>query len=93
MYAFSVENWKRPRAEVETLWRLLRYYLKHELPDLQRNDIRLQAIGRLDALPQQVRRELESAIDATSSNRGLLINLAINYGGRAEIVDAVNCGA
>ena len=90
LYAFSVENWKRPRAEVETLWRLLRYYLKHELPDLQRNDIRLQAIGRLDALPMQVRRELESAIEATSANRGLLTNLAINYGGRAEIVDAVN---
>ena len=90
LYAFSVENWKRPRAEVETLWRLLRYYLKHELPDLQRNDIRLQAIGRLDALPPQVQRELESAVEATSANRGLLVNLAINYGGRAEIVDAVN---
>ena len=90
LYAFSVENWKRPRHEVETLWRLLRYYLKQELPDLQKNDIRLQAIGRLDALPAQVRRELEAAIDATSANRGLLVNLAINYGGRAEIVDAVN---
>jgi undecaprenyl diphosphate synthase len=90
LYAFSVENWKRPRAEVETLWRLLRYYLKHELPDLQRNDIRLQAIGRLDALPPPVRRELESGVEATSANRGLLVNLAINYGGRAEIVDAVN---
>jgi undecaprenyl diphosphate synthase len=78
LYAFSVENWKRPRAEVETLWRLLRYYLKQELPELQKNDIRLQAIGRLDAL------------EATAANRGLLVNLAINYGGRAEIVDAVN---
>jgi len=90
LYAFSVENWKRPRAEVETLWRLLRFYLKQELPELQRNDIRLQAIGRLEALPPQVRRELESAVEATSANRGLLVNLAINYGGRAEIVDAVN---
>jgi undecaprenyl diphosphate synthase len=90
LYAFSVENWKRPRHEVETLWRLLRYYLKQELPELQKNDIRLQAIGRLDALPPQVRRELEAAVDATSANRGLLVNLAINYGGRAEIVDAVN---
>jgi undecaprenyl diphosphate synthase len=90
LYAFSVENWKRPRAEVETLWRLLRYYLKQELPDLQKNDIRLQAIGRLDALPPQVRRELESGVEATSANRGLQVNLAINYGGRAEIVDAVN---
>ncbi len=90
LYAFSIENWKRPRHEVETLWRLLRYYLKQELPELQKNDIRLQAIGRLDALPAQVRRELEAAVDATSANRGLLVNLAINYGGRAEIVDAVN---
>jgi undecaprenyl diphosphate synthase len=90
LYAFSVENWKRPRTEVETLWRLLRYYLKQELPDLQKNDIRLQTIGRLDALPSQVRRELETAVEATSANRGLLVNLAINYGGRAEIVDAVN---
>src|SRR6516162_2820101 len=90
LYAFSVENWKRPRHEVETLWRLLRFYLKQELPDLQKNDIRLQAIGRLEALPIQVRRELEATIDATSNNRGLLVNLAINYGGRAEIVDAVN---
>ena len=90
LYAFSVENWKRPRAEVETLWRLLRYYLKQELPNLQRNDVRLQAIGRLDALPPQVRRELDAVLEATSANRGLLLNLAINYGGRAEIVDAMN---
>src|SRR5229473_6149856 len=90
LYAFSVENWKRPRAEVETLWRLLRFYLRRELPDLQKNDIRLEAIGRLDALPFQVRSELEAAVRATSLNRGLLVNLAINYGGCAELVDAVN---
>jgi undecaprenyl diphosphate synthase len=90
LYAFSIENWKRPRAEVETLWRLLRFYLRQELPDLQRNDVRLQAIGRWDALPAPVRKELEAAIEATAANRGLLLNLAINYGGRAEIVDAVN---
>ena len=90
LYAFSVENWKRPRAEVETLWRLLRYYLRRELPELQKNDIRLEAIGRLEALPHQVRAELDAAVEATSRNRGLLVNLAINYGGRAELVDAVN---
>lgn len=90
LYAFSVENWKRPRHEVETLWRLLRFYLRQELPRLQKNDIRLQAIGRLEALPAAVRRELDSAIEATAENRGLLVNLAINYGGRAEIVDAIN---
>jgi len=90
LYAFSVEDGKLQQEEVETLWRLLRYYLKQELPELQKNDIRLQAIGRLEALPHQVRRELDSAVEATSANRGLLVNLAINYGGRAEIVDAVN---
>jgi len=90
LYAFSVENWKRPRAEVETLWRLLRYYLQKELPDLQKNGIRLQAIGRLDALPAPVRRELESVVESTSGNRRLLVNLAINYSGRSEILDAVN---
>src|SRR5882724_2290376 len=90
LYAFSVENWKRPRAEVETLWRLLRFYLRRELPELQKNDIRLEAIGRLEALPFQVRAELEAAVEATAGNRGLLVNLAINYGGRAELVDAVN---
>src|SRR6266704_3286795 len=90
LYAFSVENWKRPRTEVETLWRLLRFYLRRELPELQKNDIRHEAIGRLEALPPQVRAELEAVVEATSLNRGLLVNLAINYGGRAELVDAVN---
>src|SRR2546427_12456267 len=72
LYAFSIENWKRPRAEVETLWRLLRFYLRRELPELQKNDIRLEAIGRLDALPEQVRTELGAVVEATSLNRGLL---------------------
>ena len=90
LYAFSVENWKRPRHEVETLWRLLRFYLRKELPDLMENEIRLHAIGRLDALPPQVREELAAVERATASNRGLRVNLAINYGGRTELVDAVN---
>jgi undecaprenyl diphosphate synthase len=90
LYAFSVENWKRPRAEVETLWRLLRVYLHRELPKLLANGIRLQAIGRVDQLPFAVRRDLESVIRQTAGNRGLLVNLAINYGGRAELVDAFN---
>jgi len=89
LYAFSVENWKRPRAEVETLWRLLRLYLRAELPDMASNDIRFRAIGRIDALPDFVRAELDETERATASNRGLQLNLAINYGGRAELVDAV----
>ncbi len=90
LYAFSVENWKRPRAEVETLWRLLQIYIRKELPNMMRNGIRLRAIGRLGGLPAPVREELEATVHATSSNKGLRVNLAINYGGRAEIADAVN---
>lgn len=89
LYAFSVENWKRPRAEVETLWRLLRFYLKKELADLMRNNVRFQAIGRIEELPASIRRDLQETTDATAGNTGLRLNLAINYGGRAEIVDAV----
>ena len=89
LYAFSVENWKRPRAEIETLWRLLRYYLKNELPDLMRNNIRFQTIGRVEALPHQIQRELQETIGATAHNTGLRVSLAVNYGGRAEIVDAI----
>ncbi len=90
LYAFSVENWKRPRSEVETLWHLLRVYLRRELPNLMENDVRLMAIGRLDALPAAVLRDLEAAVEETSGNRGLRVHLAINYGGRAELVDAMN---
>ena len=89
LYAFSVENWKRPRAEIETLWRLLRYYLKNELPDLMRHNIRFQTIGRVEALPHQIQRELQETIGATARNSGLRVSLAVNYGGRAEIVDAI----
>ena len=89
LYAFSVENWKRPRTEVDMLWRLLRIYLGAELPEMMQHDIRFNAIGRLDALPGFVRAELDSVIRQTERNRGLRLSLAINYGGRAEIVDAV----
>jgi undecaprenyl diphosphate synthase len=90
LYAFSAENWKRPRHEVEGLWRLLRFYLRRELDNLMRNGIQLAAIGRLDALPLQVRRELDSVIAKTRANGGMRLNLAINYGGRSELVDAMN---
>ena len=90
LYAFSLENWKRPRTEVDMLWRLLRIYIRKELPDLMRNGVRLRAIGRLEALPAAARHELLAAVEATSRNRRLLVNLAINYGGRAEVADAVN---
>src|SRR6476660_1928851 len=89
LYAFSVENWKRPRVEIDTLWRLLRIYLHAELALMMRNDIRFAAIGRLDALPAHVRAEHDDVTRKTSANQGLRLNLAINYGGRAELVDAV----
>jgi len=90
LYAFSVENWKRPRAEVDMLWRLLRLYLRRELPEIQRNGIRFTCMGRLDGLPPQVHEELRNAINATAHNRGMRLNVAINYSGRAELVDALN---
>jgi undecaprenyl diphosphate synthase len=90
LYAFSVENWKRPRHEVEGLWRLLRYYLRRELPTLMKNDIQLVAIGRVESLPTPVQDDLQRVMETTSRNRGMRLNLAINYGGRTEIVDAVN---
>lgn len=90
LYAFSAENWKRPRTEVDMLWRLLRFYLRRELADLHRNGIRLQASGRIEALPARVQDELSFVEEATAKNTGLRLNLAINYSGRAEIVDAVN---
>lgn len=90
LYAFSVENWKRPRHEIEGLWRLLRFYLRNELSDLMRNDIQLVAVGRIELLPDLVQRELQSVMDKTAANRGMRLNLAINYGGRTELIDAVN---
>jgi undecaprenyl diphosphate synthase len=90
LYAFSTENWKRPRTEVETLWHLLRHSLKKELPELKRNGVRLQVIGRIDALPEEVQRDLDTAMVETAANNGLQLTIALNYSGRAELVDALN---
>ena len=89
LYAFSVENWKRPKSEVATLMGLLKRYLRMELETLMRNNIRFQVIGRMHELPQDVQRELQRGIERTRGNTGLLFNIALNYGGRAEITDAV----
>ena len=88
LYAFSVENWKRPPTEVSVLMGLLRRYLRLELDTLLRNNIRFNVIGRPNKLPDQVYHELLDAEARTSRNSGLQFNLALNYGGRAEIVDA-----
>ena len=90
LYAFSTENWKRPRPEVDTLWRLLRLYLRREMPELMRNGVVFSCMGRLDGLPGPVREELESATEATAANDGLRLNVAVNYSGRTELVDALN---
>ena len=90
LYAFSVENWKRPKDEVNTLWGLLLRYLRQELESLTENGVRLRVIGRVDELPLEVQTELSDAIAQTSSNTGMTLNVALNYGGRSEIVDAVN---
>lgn len=88
LYAFSIENWKRPASEVSTLMGLLKRYLRSELRTLLGNNIRFNVIGRPDALASDVREELDAAAARTASNTGMLFNIALNYGGRAEIVDA-----
>src|SRR5262245_23674380 len=89
LYAFSVENWKRPAAEVSTLMGLLKHYLRRELDTLLRNDIRFQVLGRMEDLPGDVQKELQRAMERTRHSKGLVFNIALNYGGRAEIKDAV----
>ena len=89
LYAFSLENWSRPAEEVEALMRLLHLFLKQELKALMENNIRLMAMGQLHLLPNRVRRRLLAVCRITRKNDGLILNLAISYGGRAEIVDGV----
>ena len=88
LYAFSVENWKRPVGEVSTLMGLLKRYLRLELETLLKNDVRFQVVGRIEELSSDIQDELEAARERTSRNTGLLFNIALNYGGRSEIVDA-----
>jgi undecaprenyl diphosphate synthase len=89
LYAFSIENWKRPATEVSTLMGLLKRYLRMELETLLKNNIRFKVIGRMEELPPDVQDELQRAMDRTQGQGGLLFNIALNYGGRTEIADAV----
>ena len=89
LYAFSIENWNRPKPEVSALMRLLEFYLKQEISELNKNNVRLAAIGRIHELPRTAQRQLEQSIEALQKNTGLTLVLALSYGGRAEIVDAV----
>jgi undecaprenyl diphosphate synthase len=88
LYAFSTENWKRPRYEVDALMRMLRKYLRIELDEIDRQNIRFQTIGRTAELPRSVQNDLASATERTAKNTGMILSIALNYGGRAEIVDA-----
>jgi undecaprenyl diphosphate synthase len=89
LYAFSVENWKRPHTEIKLLMSLLRQYLKREIRELNRQNIRLEVIGRIQELPQPVVEDLQNTLDQTRQNTGMRLVLALNYGARAELVDAV----
>lgn len=89
LYAFSVENWNRPKDEVDTLMRYLARYLKTEIDELQRNNVRLEAIGQVYRLPEFVQEQLANTRQALARNNGLTLILALSYGGRTEIVEAV----
>jgi undecaprenyl diphosphate synthase len=90
LYAFSLENWRRPKAEIDFLMRLLREYLRRELPTINKNNIRLLVIGRSEQLPQAVQKDIDHAMRVTARNTGMKLVVALNYGGRAELVDAFN---
>src|SRR6201987_6158479 len=90
LYAFSVENWRRPKTETDFLMQLLREYLRTEMPLIQRNNIRMRFLGRAEELPPGVQQDMRNAEEKTARNGGMVLCLALNYGGRAEIVDAAN---
>jgi undecaprenyl diphosphate synthase len=88
MYAFSTENWKRPEAEINALMDILYIYLEKKCKKLQKNNIRLNAIGRINELPEKIKSRLSDIIKKTAGNTGMVLTLALNYGGRQEITDA-----
>ena len=89
LYVFSMENWKRPKNEVKALMHLLFSSIDSELENLNKNNIKLDVIGKKDLLPKTTKKRLESAVEETSNNNGLNLNLAISYGSKQEIIDAV----
>ncbi|MGQ9523864.1 MAG: isoprenyl transferase [Armatimonadota bacterium] len=89
LYTFSVENWRRPREEVDALMSLIELVAREETEELHRNNVHINVIGRAEGLPQSLLDELRRDMAVTAANTGMVLNLAINYGGRAEIVDAV----
>src|SRR6476646_8973912 len=89
LYCLSSENWKRPQTEINFLMHLLEQYMIEERSTIMDNNVRVRMLGRRDDIPEQVLRELDKTVELSSRNSGMWLNLAINYGGRAEIVDAV----
>src|SRR5213596_727334 len=89
LYAFSAENWQRPKSEIFALMRLLERFLKEKTPELLEKNVRLQAIGRLTDLPSSCQRQLHDSIERTAGNTGLTLILALSYGGRLEIIDGI----
>lgn len=90
LYAFSAENWKRPKTEVDMLMSLLREYIQRELAEIHKNNIQLRIIGHYELLPNEVRQDLDEAIELTSRNTGMVLSVALNYSARTELVDAFN---
>jgi len=90
LYTFSTENWKRPKTEVNALMNMIKELLQTEIVKLHKNNVRLKIIGRINQLPQRVQKVIDDAIKSTHNNTGLVLTLALNYGGRQEIIDAVN---
>jgi undecaprenyl diphosphate synthase len=88
LYAFSVENWNRPKDEVDTLMKYLAHFLKNEIPELNRNNVRLEVIGQVYRLPEFVQAQLRKTQAALAKNNGLTLTLALSYGGRTELVEA-----
>jgi undecaprenyl diphosphate synthase len=89
LYAFSQENWKRPKTEIKGLMRLLKSFIRSELAALKKNNIRVKSIGHLERLPEDVQAIVKDAIEETKDNRGMVLNVALSYGGRDEILQAV----
>ena len=90
LYAFSVENWRRPKTEIDFLMQLLREYLRKEMPLIQKHAIRMRFLGRIEELPAAVQKDVREAMEKTAGNKGMVLCIALNYGGRAEVVDALN---
>jgi len=89
IYAFSTENWGRPKEEVEGLFNLMKEFIDKELDELHRNGVQIRHLGRMDGVPEYLQEKIRYALELTKDNDRLILNVAFNYGGRAEIVDAV----